>query len=102
MDMVLLDARAHTIKFVATRGKNEIAEKQEIQQRLEDAARLLELDTGQDPTYTNKLFDKINTLQHTIQERNDYEEEDKARKYMAQRNLEAETPTKNFCNQINK
>ena len=48
------------------------------------------------------LVDKINTLKHIIQARNDYEEEEKARKYMAQRNLEAKTPTKTFCNQINK
>ena len=26
----------------------------------------------------------------------------KTRKYMAKRNLEAETPTKSFCNQVNK
>merc|ERR1712082_345994 len=37
-----------------------------------------------------------------IQARNEYEEEEKARKYMAQKNLEAETPTKAFCNQMNK
>ena len=47
-------------------------------------------------------MDNINTLKNTIQARNDYEEEEKARKYMAQKNLEAETPTKAFCNQINK
>ncbi len=47
-------------------------------------------------------MDNINTLKDTIQARNDYEEEEKSRRYMAQKNLEAETPTKAFCNQINK
>ena len=69
---------------------------------LDDTVGLLELDTGQNQTTTYELLDKINTLKDTIQARNDYEEEEKARKYMAQRNLEAETPNKNFCNQINK
>ena len=32
MDMVLLDARSYTIEYVATRKKNDIAEKQEVQQ----------------------------------------------------------------------
>ena len=100
--MVLLDARAYSIKFVATRKKVENEEKLEIQNRLEDAVRLLELDKGQDTDHTNELMDNINTLKNTIQARNDYEEEEKARKYMAQKNLEAETPTKAFCNQINK
>ena len=73
-----------------------------MQNRLDDAIVLLELDDLQDNDHTNELFDNINTLKNTIQARNDYEEEEKARKYMAKRNLEAETPTKNFCNQINK
>ena len=102
MDMVPLDARAYTIKYVATRKRNERAEKQEIQDWLDDAIRVLELDNGQDIEHTNKLFYKVNTLKHTTQARNDYEEEEKARKFMAKRNLEAETPTKNFFNQINK
>ena len=102
MDMVLLDDRAYTIKYVATRKKNEQAEKQEIQNRLDDAIRLLELDDGQDNDHTNELFDKVNTLKHTIQAKNDHEEEEKARKYVAKSNLEAETPSKNLCNQINK
>ena len=78
--MVLLDARAYSIKFVATRKKVENEEKQEIQHRLEDAVRLLELDKGQDINHTNELMDNINTLKDTIQARNDYEEEEKARK----------------------
>ena len=32
----------------------------------------------------------------------DNDEIEKTRKYMAKRNLEAETPTKTFCNQVNK
>ncbi len=62
--------------------------KKEKQNRLEDAVRLLELDKGQDTDHTNELMDNINTLKDTIPARNDYEEEEKARKYMAQRNLE--------------
>ncbi len=102
MDMVLLDTRAYSIKFVATRKKVENEEKQEIQHRLEDAVKLLELNKGQDIDHKNELMDNINTLKDTIQARNDYEEEEKAEKYMAQKNLEAETPTKAFCNQRNK
>merc|ERR1712059_42314 len=72
------------------------------QERKNDLTQKQEIQDGQDQNYTNELFDKINTLKNTIQARNEYDEEEKARKYMAQRNLEAETPTKNFCNQINK
>ena len=46
-----------------------------MQNRLEDAVRLLELDRGQDKNHTNELMDNINTLKDTIQARNDYEEE---------------------------
>ena len=72
--MVLLDARSYTIKYIATRKKNEIAEKQETQQIIDDTKRLHELDTGQDQATTNELLDKINTLKDIIQARNDYEE----------------------------
>ncbi len=89
-----LDARAYSIKYVATRKKVENEEKLEIQNRLEDAVRLLDLDRGQDKNYTNELKNNINTLKDTIQARNDYEEEENARKYIAEKNLEAETPTK--------
>merc|ERR1712239_63499 len=102
MDMVLLDARAYAIKFVATRKKIENEQKQEMKDRLEEAARILEEDDGNNQEYTNELLDNVNTLKHTIQAKNEFEEEEKARKYMAQRNLEAETPTKAFCNQVNK
>ena len=47
-------------------------------------------------------FKKIKTLKDNIQQKLDIEETQKARKYMAKRNLEAETPTKAFCNQVNK
>merc|ERR1712082_347560 len=100
MDMILLDARAYSIKFVATRKKVEKEERQELNNRLEDAVRLLELDKGEFQQHTDELLDNVNTLKNTIQARNEYEE--KARKYMAQKNLEAETPTKAFCNQMNR
>ena len=32
----------------------------------------------------------------------DHDEMEKTHKYMAKRNLEAETPTKSFCDQVNK
>ena len=57
-------------------------EKQEIQNGLEDAVILLELDNGQDINHTNELMDNINTLKDTIQARNDYEEKEKARKFL--------------------
>ena len=102
MDMVLCDARAYAIKFVATRKKHDKAEMTERQEELDDAVRLLELDTGQDRDTTNKLLDTVNTLCETLQAHIDYDKQETARKYMARRNLEAETPSKNFCNQIKK
>ena len=49
----------HTLlNILLPEKKNENAVKQEIQQRLDDSVRPLELDTVQDPTYTN---DNINT-----------------------------------------
>ena len=83
MDMVLLEARSNTIKYISTRKKNKLAEKEDKQNKLDDAIRLLELDTGQDKNHTNELFYNKNTLKHTIQAKNEYEEEEKARKYMA-------------------
>merc|ERR1712239_65445 len=100
--MILLDARAYSIKFVATRKKVENEEKQELNNRLEDAVRLLELDKGESQQLTDELMDNVNTLKNTIHARNEYDEEERARKYMAQKNLEAETPTKAFCRQMNK
>ena len=43
MGMVLLDARAYTIKYVETRKKNDQAKKLDMQNRLNDAIRLLYL-----------------------------------------------------------
>ena len=60
------------------------------------------MDDGHDIDTTNRLIDTVNTLRDTIQAQNDYEEQEAARKYMAKRNLEAETPTKSFCSQIRK
>ena len=73
--MVLLDARAYTIKFVAIRKKNDQADKLDMQNCLDDAIRLLELDDRHNDDHTNELFDNVNTLKNTIQARNDYEEE---------------------------
>ena len=64
--MVILDARAYTIKYVATWKKNNQAEKLDMQNRLNDAIRLLELDNAQDKDHTNELFDNDNTLKNTI------------------------------------
>ncbi len=77
MDMVLLDARAYSIKFVATRKKVENEQKQELNSRLEDAVRLLEDDSGQNKEHTNELMDNVNNLKYTIQTRNNFEEEEK-------------------------
>merc|ERR1712239_37390 len=82
MDMILLAARAYSIKFVATRKKVEKEESQELNSRLEDAVRLLELDKGESQQHTNELMDNVNTLKNTIHARNEYEEEERARKFM--------------------
>ena len=74
--------------------------KQQKNHQLEDAVTLLEMDDGHDKETTDKLTDRVNTLKDTIQAQQDYEEQEAARQYMAKRNLEAETPTKNVCNQI--
>ena len=44
------------------------------QQKKQETQQLL------DETTTNELLDKINTLEDTIQARNDYEEQEKAKK----------------------
>ena len=75
--------------------KIENEDKVERQQQLDDAVRLLELDTGHDEATTQELMDNINTLKQIH-----YEDQETARRYLANRNLEAETPTKNFCNQV--
>ena len=55
MDMILLDARAYTIKYTATRRREENDIKQQTQDQLNDTVRLLELDDGQNKDYTDKL-----------------------------------------------
>ena len=74
--------------------------KQHENKQLEDAVTLLEMDDGHDKEATDKLIDRVNTLKDTIQAQQDYEEQEAARQYMAERNLQAETPTKIVCNQI--
>ena len=102
MDMILLDARAYTIKYTATRKREDNDKKQQTQDQLNDTIRLLELDDGQNKDYTDELTDRITTLKNNIQIKIDNDEFVKTLKYMAKRNLEAETPTKEFCNQVNK
>ena len=97
MGMVLWDAIAYTIKFTANRKKFVNADKLERQQELDNAARLLELDTGQDTKTTHELLDRVNILRDTIQARNDYEDQEAARRYMARKILEAETQTNIFA-----
>ena len=57
--MVLLDTRAYTIKYIATRKRDEKVEKLDMQIRLDDAIRLLELDNRHSETHTNKLIDNV-------------------------------------------
>ena len=102
MDMILLDARAYTIKYKATRKREENEEKQKPQNQLNNTVRLLENDDGVNKEYTDELTDRINTLKNNIQIKIDNDEMESTREYMAKRNLEAETPTKSFCNQVNK
>ena len=66
MDMIICDARAYSIKFMATRKRFDNAEKLKQQLELEDAEALLELDNGQDQSHTNKLMDKVKTLSDTL------------------------------------
>ena len=63
---------------------------------------MLELDDRQNKEYTVDLTERITTLKENIQIKMDNGEIKKTRKYIAKRNLEAETPTKSFCNQVNK
>ena len=85
-----------------TRKREENNIKKFAQDQLNDTVRQLELDDGHCKEYSDSLTDRIKTLKDNIQHKLDSEETQKARKYMAKRNLEAETPTKAFCNQVNK
>ena len=102
MDMILMDARTYTIKYTASRKREENNAKNKTQNELNDTVRLLELDDGHNKDHTDKLTERINILKENIQMQMDAEEIDRTRKYMAKRNLEAETPTKAFCNQVKK
>ena len=96
MDMILLDARTYTIKYTATRKREENDIKMLAQNQLNDTVRLLELDDRRNKNYTDDLLERIRILKDNIQLQMDTEEAEKTRKYMAKRNLEAETPTKAF------
>ena len=98
--MILCDDRAYSIKFVATRKRHDNAEKLKQQLELDDAVALLEADDGQDLDHTNELMDRVKSLSDKIQAQIDHDEQEAARRFMAKHNLEAETPTKNFCNQV--
>ena len=100
--MILLDARSYTVKYTATRKREENDKKQQTQDQLNDTTRLLELDVGQNKEYTDGLPDRITTLKNNIQIKMDNDEIEKTRKYIAKRNLVAETPTKAFCNHSKK
>ena len=67
MDMILLDARAYTIKYTAARKREERDIKQKTQDQLNDTVRLLELDDGQNKEYTDNLTEQITTLKDNIQ-----------------------------------
>ena len=102
MDMILLDARAYTIKYKAAMKREENDAKQKNQNQLNHTVRLLEIDNGINKEYTDELTDKINTLKNNIQIKRDNDEMESTCKHMAKCNLEAETPTKSFCNQVKK
>ena len=102
MDMILLEARAYTIKYTAARKREERDIKQKTQDQINDTVRLLELDDGHSKEYTDNLTERITILKENIQLKLDNDEIEKTRKYMAKRNLKAETPTKTFCNQVKK
>ena len=74
----------------------------ETQQTLDDTVRLLELDTGHYETTTQELTDNVNTLEQKIRAQIDYEDQETARPYLANRNLEAESPTKKICDKVKK
>ena len=102
MDMILLDAKAYTIKYTAMRKREENDKKQKKQDQINDTVRLLELEDGANKDYTDELTDRITTLKNNIQIKMDDDKIEKTREYMAKRNLEAKTPTKSYCNQVNK
>ena len=98
--MILLDARAYSIIFKAIRKNEENNEKKRVYDQLNDTVRLLEIDDGKNKQYTDDLTERMSTLKNNIQLKIDSEEIESTRKYMAKKNLEAETPTKAFCNQV--
>ena len=87
------DASDYSIKFTATRKKEDNMKKQKKNLELKDAITLLELDNGHDKQTTNELIDKVNTLRQTIQAQADFEEQEAAKRFMANNNLQAKTPT---------
>ena len=67
MDMILLDARAYTIKYKAARKREEKEEKHKTQNQLNDTLRLLEVYDGLNKQYTDELTDRISTIKNNIQ-----------------------------------
>ena len=65
--MILLDARTYTIKYKASRKREENEEKQKNQNQLNDTVRLLEVDDGFNKQYTDELTDRISTIKNNIQ-----------------------------------
>ena len=61
----------------------------------------MEIDDGKNKQYTDELTERISTLKNNILLKRDSEEIENTRKFMAKINLEAKTPTKAFCNQVN-
>ena len=82
MDMILLDVRAYTytIKYTATRRREENDIKKLTQDQLNDTVRLLELDDGHKKEYTYDLMVRIKILKDNIQLKMDNEEAEKTRK----------------------
>ena len=74
MDMILMDARTYTIKYTATRKREENDIKNMAQNQLNDTVRLLELDDGFSKDYTDNLVERISTLKDNIQLQMDTEE----------------------------
>ena len=97
MDMILMDARAYTIKYTSTRRREENDIKKLTQEQLNDTVRLLELGDGHNKEYTDDLTERIKILKENIQLKMDNEETEKTHKYMAKCNLEAKTPLNNFA-----
>ena len=71
MEMILLEARAYSIKYTATRRREDNDEKQKKQ--LNDTVRLLELEDGVNREYTDELTDRITTLKNNIQVKMDHD-----------------------------